>query len=1015
MTLEIFLAVAIFILLVLVSIEDALTGFLLLLMLIPLQHKEFFSLVYWDVLPIRIAFIGLILTTGYRSYLWFRRNKNTKVIYDFLKDPILIFLFLLYLVRLISLFFADNLFAGAKLLVFYTVIVYFYILIKHLYLKHGQKFIDRSILVYLVTGIVTGIIALVQFFSFKLYDIKFGAIWEIPGHNPRIGSTFWDVNHYGAFIASIIPFSLLYVVLKPKSKKALWVLSTLFLGLVLYLTQSRSAWLGVAVSVSFLVVALFLKGLKSYAKYLVILGVTVSVVFVIYAQISKGGVVNYYKQFMHTRLDSFDTHFILLRGAFESYSNNPFLGGGYGNFNESFRKTSYADEYFFRERYLVDKRVPSHSIWGEVISETGFLGLSLYVLIFFTILSLLFRGFLKSSTQGSLTSIAAFTSILTLLISGIFYTYNLEFYWFIVFLGAMVAYEYNKDLNINKYFDWLFNLKHLPLIFLSIYSFLLIFWDISKNKLIDWDEAIYAEVSKNIIKTGDYITLHWDLGSNWFEKPPLYFWISSTFMRVFGVSEFSARLPSAIAAFLSVIVVYFFAKYLFKSRLVGFLAGLMLTTTAHIWYYGRLGMLDVTVGFFILVSLFFAYKFLDTYKYRFALYAGLFTGFAIMTKAIVGLLPIGIIFIYLVYLLISNQISLKKVLLGSLYFTVSLLAVALPWHLVAYFEHGQRFIDVYINEHILGRGFTDAQGKTRPFFWYIDVLRVSMRGWFLILIPSFIYAVFKSFKKDNKFVYLLIYSLVTFLFFSISTSKLIWYLIPIYPPLVIINAAFLLFVLKKSYALLSDKDLGYFSPYVSYKNLVGGFSILFTLGLFIYILDVYPKVFYPDFNKDRVAVIEAYNEKYVDSPSSVNTLYYLRMDSPVVKFYVKGPAVSSDIAPFTNAVEDAGFSESLAYISRQGEVDYFVNLYGNDRVVPSYNAGAYSLMYVRSLEEFYSLKVQEISSEILQKSLSCDLLTQRSECVKDINNLQDQLFEYQQILHDNLPDKHLEPVKIYYK
>lgn len=1015
MTLEIFLAVAIFILLVLVSIEDALTGFLLLLMLIPLQHKEFFSLVYWDVLPIRIAFMGLILTTGYRFYLWSRRNKDTKAILDFLKDPILIFLLSLYIVRLVSLIFADNLFAGAKLLVFYTVIVYFYMLIKHLYLKHGQTFINKSIFVYLITGLVTGVIGVIQFFSFKLYDIKFGAIWEIPGHNPRIGSTFWDVNHYGAFVASIIPFSLLYIVLRPKSRKLIWVVSTLFLGFVLYLTQSRSAWMGMTFASLILVLALFLKGLKSYAKYLVMLGATVIIVFVIYAQATKGGVVNYYKQFMHTRLDSFDTHFILVRGAFESYSNHPLIGSGYGNFNETFRKTSYAKGYFFREKNIVNERVPSHSIWGEVISETGFLGLSFYILLFFTVLSLLFRGFLKADKTTSLISLGVFTSILSLLISGIFYTYNLEFYWFIVFLGAMVGFESNKDLNINKYFDWLFSLKYLPISFLSIYSFSLIFWDISKNKLIDWDEAIYAEVSKNIIKTGDYITLHWDIGSNWFEKPPLYFWLSSTFMRVFGINEFSARLPSAIAAFLSVIVVYFFAKYLFKSRLVGFLSGLMLVTTAHVWYYGRLGMLDVTVGFFILASLFFAYKFLETYKYKFAVYSGLLTGFAIMTKAIVGLLPVGIIFIYLIYLIISNQIVLKKVLLGTLYYLVSLVVIAVPWHLISYIEHGQRFIDVYIKEHILGRGLTNVQGKTRPFFWYIDVLRVSMRGWFLILIPSFVYAVIKAFKRDNKYVYLLIYSLVTFLFFSISTSKLIWYLIPIYPPLVILNAAFLFFVLKKTYAFLSSRNFGSFSQYINYKNLVGVFSIMFTLGLFIYILDVYPKVFYPDFNKDRVAVIKAYNEKYVDNPSSVNRLYYLRMDSPVVKFYVKGPAVSSDIAPFKEAVENAGFSESLAYISRQGEVDYFVNLYGNDRVVPSYKAGAYSLMYVRSLEEFYNLKVQELSSEILKKSLTCDVDLDRADCVSDIQGLQDQLFKYQQILYDNLPNKYQEPSKIYYR
>lgn len=59
-TIEIFLALFIFILIVLVSIEDISTGFLFLLVLITLQHKELFSLVFWDVLPIRIAFFAFI-------------------------------------------------------------------------------------------------------------------------------------------------------------------------------------------------------------------------------------------------------------------------------------------------------------------------------------------------------------------------------------------------------------------------------------------------------------------------------------------------------------------------------------------------------------------------------------------------------------------------------------------------------------------------------------------------------------------------------------------------------------------------------------------------------------------------------------------------------------------------------------------------------------------------------------------------------------------------------------------
>ena len=108
-TIEIFLAIFIFILMVLISIEDIATGFLFLLVLVPLQHKELFSLVYWDVLPIRIAFFGLLLTTFYRFYLWFRRHKKNEVVLSFIKDPILVILVLLYIVRLISIIFiAEN-------------------------------------------------------------------------------------------------------------------------------------------------------------------------------------------------------------------------------------------------------------------------------------------------------------------------------------------------------------------------------------------------------------------------------------------------------------------------------------------------------------------------------------------------------------------------------------------------------------------------------------------------------------------------------------------------------------------------------------------------------------------------------------------------------------------------------------------------------------------------------------------------------------------------------------------
>src|SRR5215211_3367672 len=71
-------------------------------------------------------------------------------------------------------------------------------------------------------------------------------------------------------------------------------------------------------------------------------------------------------------------------------------------------------------------------------------------------------------------------------------------------------------------------------------------WKLGAGSLAAWDEAIYAQVSKEIVQGGEWLTLHWQY-ANWFEKPPLFMWITAAFYRVLGVNEFAARLPSAIS------------------------------------------------------------------------------------------------------------------------------------------------------------------------------------------------------------------------------------------------------------------------------------------------------------------------------------------------------------------------------------------------------------------------------------------------------------------------------------
>ncbi|MBP7859663.1 glycosyltransferase family 39 protein [Patescibacteria group bacterium] len=1048
-TIEVFLVVFIFILFVLVSIEDIKTAFLLLLMLIPLQHKELFSLVVWDIIPIRIAFFGIFLSSFYRLYLWFRRYKKKDVVLKFIKDPILIILSSLFIIRAFSIIYSPLALDTLKLLAFFSVMVFFYSLMRYIYLKEGLEFIKKSVFVYVLLSFFMGVISIVQFISFKFYKIKFGAIWDIPTHNPRIGSTFWDVNHFGAFVASAIPISIALALYKKGLPRLFFIFNSFFLCLVLYLTQSRSAWMGFAFAMGISVLLLIFKGYKKYAIILFTTTAFLVVILLSYFEIFYGSVAQKYKQFMHTRLDSFDTHFILVRGAYEAYSKNPIFGEGYGAFNEAFRETSFADEYFFREREIKNSRVPSHSIWGEVITETGFIGLSTYLLLFFTIFILLYRGFIKGKNIDSFLSLGFIASIATLLISGIFYTYNMEFFWYLVFAGAIVALDQNKDLNINSFFRYLKSLKLLPSLFISIFSAFLIFWDLGKNKLIDWDEAIYAEIAKNVVKTGDLFTFYWTIGAPWFEKPPLFIWMTSFFMWAFGPSEITARITSSILGFIGVITVYFFAKYLFKSRFSAVIASLSLITTAHYWYYSRIGMMDVSVSVFILLSLFFYYKFVNDFKFTNVLLSGFFVGCAVLTKAIVGLLPFGVIGIYSICLLIfyRKDIHVKKYISGVFILFFTSLLIFIPWHIVELTKHGQNFWGSYFLTHMLGRGLTDAQGKTQNFLWYIDVCKISLRAWFIVLFPVFtvtdksvllldkynivaedswilntyssiryflllpvpLFLIIKNkFKVSKEYLFLSIYFLVVFLFFSYSKSKLVWYIIPIYPAYSLIISGllrdFILFIFNRIKKITK----------IEYSSYVSFITIFVCLFMFVYIVSVQDKVFYGDFNKDIAKVTGAYNELYYNKKDTkVEGLHYLRIDTPAIRFYTEGKIFQIDIEAFDKKIKSAKFDENLIYLSRRGEVSYFVGLYGDDKVTQNYNSGAIYLMRVRSGEEYYLYKIAQLNEEISAKFLvinSPENIAEKAKILLDINNNEMKLiYEYEKVLNQNMPLKYALP------
>src|SRR3989344_6694268 len=429
---ELLLLIAIFALCVFLAYEDLRSAFIFLLLVSPLLHKEFFSLVKWDVLPIRIVILAILATSVLKFILWFKKTRDFLKVKKFLLDPMLLVLLALFLIRVISLFNSRNLVSSLLVLTFYATMVFLYILLSYLSERYGVKFVLSLIKFYSLVAFGTAVIASLQFVLDIKYGIIFGALWRIPGKLSRVGSVFWDVKHYAGFISSIIPIFIAYFLIsKTRLSKTLYGFIALFMTAILVLTNSRSAWIGFGISLAIIFLHLFVSKFKAQKLvYVVLACLLLSFGLLREYQNRQSPVREKIKSYFHYRGDSFASHFLLLRGSFDIFTKHPIIGGGYGSFYEHFKETYVAPDYYGRDPAALSVRVPAHSIWGEVISETGFLGVVTFTLLVLAILgSIFYASRVSSERSEKILLISLGASVVSFLVSGIFYSYNAEFFY----------------------------------------------------------------------------------------------------------------------------------------------------------------------------------------------------------------------------------------------------------------------------------------------------------------------------------------------------------------------------------------------------------------------------------------------------------------------------------------------------------------------------------------------------------------------------------------------------------
>lgn len=350
----------------------------------------------------------------------------------------------------------------------------------------------------------------------------------------------------------------------------------------------------------------------------------------------------------------------------------------------------------------------------------------------------------------------------------------------------------NKDkrLDAGRWETALFDFNRLPfaLILIGSVLYFICFFGLNFLPLLDLiDEGLYANAARRMIESGDWITPRF--GQLVFlDKPPLTYWCQALFIRILGATSVAARLPSAIAACLTALTLFYWARRKGLARAAWMAAVIYVLCPLVGVGLARVAMVDSLLTLWLTLAI---VGWIEGYggDRRGYLLMAAAMGLAVMTKGVIGfLLPCMAAAIFL--LVRRDWAALREVpWVAALFIFMSL---ALPWHLAAWYANGDYFFREYIiHQHVqrfLGQDF----GHNRPFWTYVPVLALAMFPW-TDFMPIAWWRALRSLRGEQASLNSMmamwgVWAAVVVLFFSVSANKLSSYILPALPALALISA-----------------------------------------------------------------------------------------------------------------------------------------------------------------------------------------------------------------------------------
>jgi 4-amino-4-deoxy-L-arabinose transferase-like glycosyltransferase len=314
------------------------------------------------------------------------------------------------------------------------------------------------------------------------------------------------------------------------------------------------------------------------------------------------------------------------------------------------------------------------------------------------------------------------------------------------------------------------------------------FSNLEYRKLVRPDEGRYAEIPREMVASGDWVTPRLN-DLKYFEKPALQYWATAAAYTLFGEHHWTARLWSALTGFLGVLVTGIAGARLFGKG-AGMIAGAICASSLLYALIGHINTLDMGVSFFLVTGLYclmLAQMERESSKaernWMLLAWSGL--ALAILSKGLIGAaLPCAAL---VIYTLVTREWRLwRRLHMGK--GLVLLLAITAPWFIWVSLRNPEFFRFFFIHEHF-ERFLTKTHSRYQPPWYFIPMLLIGMLPWTLMLLG----AVRRAPRGDaagmfRPRLFLLIWSAFVFAFFSASSSKLPSYILPILPTLALLIA-----------------------------------------------------------------------------------------------------------------------------------------------------------------------------------------------------------------------------------